>query len=54
MEIIVKKYITPNIEIIPLDNEISLALQSSPPEGPDEVYLMNKQPTSGIDNVFKT
>lgn len=54
MEITIKKkYIAPNIEIIFLDNEISLALQSSPPEGPDEVYLRNKQ-SSAVDNVFKT
>jgi len=32
-----KKYITPSIEWIPLDNNISLALESSPPVGPDEV-----------------
>jgi len=31
-----KKYIAPLIECIPLDNEISLALESSPPIGPDE------------------
>lgn len=30
------KYIAPRIEWIPLDNEISLALESAPPEGPDE------------------
>lgn len=32
-----KKYITPRIEWIPLDSEISLALQSTPPEGPGEI-----------------
>ena len=31
-----KKYIKPRIEIIFFDNEISLALESSPPEGPGE------------------
>ncbi len=31
-----KKYIKPRIEWIPLDNEISLALESSPPIGPSE------------------
>ena len=31
-----KKYIVPDIEIISLDNEISLALDSTPPFGPDE------------------
>lgn len=32
-----KQYIKPRIEWIPLDNEISLALESSPPEGPGEI-----------------
>jgi len=31
-----KKYTVPSIEIIFLDNEISLSLESTPPEGPDE------------------
>jgi hypothetical protein len=31
-----KKYISPRIEWIPLDNEISLALESDPPAGPSE------------------
>jgi len=29
-------YLNPTIEIVKLDNEISLALQSAPPEGPGE------------------
>ncbi len=33
-----KKYTAPEIELVELDNEISLALESSPPEGPDETY----------------
>jgi hypothetical protein len=33
-----KKYLKPRIEIIFLDNEISLALESTPPDGPGEVY----------------
>lgn len=33
-----KKYITPRIEWIPLDNEISLALESAPPAGPSETF----------------
>ena len=32
-----KTYMTPSIELIILDNEISLALESNPPVGPDEV-----------------
>ncbi len=31
-----KIYTAPAIEIIFLDNQISLALESSPPEGPNE------------------
>jgi hypothetical protein len=31
-----KMYINPQIELIKLDSEISLALQSAPPAGPDE------------------
>lgn len=34
-----KKYIAPRIEIISLDNEISLALESFPPAGPEETSL---------------
>ena len=31
-----KKYLSPEIICVELDNEISLALASSPPEGPGE------------------
>lgn len=31
-----KLYIAPRIELVELDNEISLALESAPPEGPGE------------------
>lgn len=31
-----RKYITPYVERVSLDNDISLALESSPPYGPDE------------------
>lgn len=38
-----KKYTAPIIEIIHLDNDISLQLQSIPPEGPcEETYLMQE------------
>jgi len=33
-----KSYITPQIELVELDNEISLALESAPPAGPGESY----------------
>jgi len=36
-----KKYITPRIEWIPLDNFISLALESNPPSGPNEASVSN-------------
>jgi hypothetical protein len=38
-----KKYIAPQIELITLDNEISLALESSPPPGPSETLNFNQQ-----------
>ncbi len=31
-----KKYNTPQLQLIELDNEISLALESAPPVGPSE------------------
>jgi hypothetical protein len=34
-----KKYTAPVVEWIPLDNEISLQLESNPPIGPDETNL---------------
>jgi hypothetical protein len=36
-----KSYIAPRVELIALDNEISLALESSPPLGPGEVNNLN-------------
>lgn len=36
-------YISPKIEQIMLDNNISLALQSSPPEGPGEGLGMQQE-----------
>ena len=41
-----KKYIKPRIEIIFLDNEISLALESAPPVGPSETL-------NSVQNPFK-
>lgn len=38
-----KKYISPKIELITLDNEISLALESTPPPGPGEPLGFNQQ-----------
>jgi len=36
-----KIYLSPEIIRVNLDNEISLALQSAPPEGPGETIGMN-------------
>jgi len=46
-----KKYISPRIEWIPLDNHISLQLESTPPLGPDETQNKTTLKT-GIDNPF--
>jgi len=37
-----KAYNSPEIQIIHLDNEISLALESAPPAGPDELVEYNQ------------
>ncbi len=42
-----KTYSIPQIELVVLDNEISLALESSPPTGPDETTMNN------VQNPFK-
>jgi hypothetical protein len=39
-----KIYIAPRIEWIPLDNAISLALESSPPAGPSETLNSIQSP----------
>lgn len=44
-------YTTPVIELIKLDNEISLALQSAPPDGPGEVN--NNYPATFSNSPFK-
>lgn len=36
-------YQEPTISSILLDNEISLALESAPPEGPNEFYSFNSE-----------
>ncbi len=43
-----KKYRAPIIEIIYLDNEISLQLESNPPTGPSEGIGMNKEQFSQL------
>ena len=36
-------YVSPKIELVKLDNEISLALESSPPSGPSEGSLLSPE-----------
>lgn len=45
-------YITPSIVHIQLDNEISLALESNPPTGPDEYG--NNQLNKDCSDPYKT
>ncbi len=33
-----KQYLQPEVELIRIDREISLALESAPPEGPNEGF----------------
>lgn len=47
-----KSYIVPQIDCVKLDNEISLALESAPPIGPDEVN--NRLHNSTLQDPFKT
>jgi len=46
-----KSYIAPQIELIEIDNEIALALESNPPIGPDETMLSTQQNDT---NPYKT
>jgi hypothetical protein len=39
-----KKYTTPQLQLIELDNEISLALESAPPAGPSETLNSVQKP----------
>ena len=47
-----KKYTTPRIEQVKLDNEISLILQSAPPKGPFE--FVSNSPEYFNNDPFKT
>jgi len=47
-----RSYISPTIERVELDNEISLALESSPPGGPGEISL--NAPEYFNNDPFKT
>ena len=49
-----KIYIAPSIEIIFLDNEISLALASSPPAGPSETNNTQTAPEYFSSEPFNT
>lgn len=52
IEISKRVYLVPAIENIRLDNEISLALESTPPVGPDEV--MNQMKGNAANDPFNT
>ena len=39
-----KQYTTPQLQLIELDNEISLALESNPPAGPSETLNSIQSP----------
>lgn len=45
------KYIVPKVDRIDIDKEISLVLESAPPEGPNEEYSQLLEFTKG--NLFK-
>jgi hypothetical protein len=47
-----RKYISPAIERVNLDNDISLVLESAPPFGPDEISL--NAPDYFNNDPFKT
>lgn len=47
-----KKYKTPRIEWIPLDNCFSLALESNPPIGPEETNSNVQNPILKGSDVF--
>jgi hypothetical protein len=47
-----KIYIEPQIELVKLDNDISLALDSAPPEGPGE--NLSKAPEYFSNDPFKS
>ncbi len=49
-----KQYKAPAIEIIFLDNEISLALASTPPGGPGEVHNVIAVPEYFSNEPFNT
>jgi len=51
--ILKKLYFQPKIELVKLDNEISLALESIPPGGPGEVNN-NLAPVHFNNNPFNT
>ena len=48
-----KTYKAPLIDLIKLDNEISLALESTPPAGPEEVSVFNQNQEYFDSTAFK-
>lgn len=45
-----RKYLKPRIELIPLDSEISLSLESDLPIGPEETFFVSPD---YFDNPFR-
>lgn len=52
MNINKREYVSPKLEQIQLDNEISLVLESNPPTGPNEG--LNKAPECLIKDPYKS
>jgi len=48
------KYTAPDLEMITLDNVISLVLESSPPLGPDETYNQISTAYFFNNNTYKS
>ena len=48
-----RTYIAPEVAMIKLDNEISLALQSTPPKGPGESYAPEHFNQNNMNNALK-
>jgi hypothetical protein len=48
-----KKYQSPEIELVELDNQISLSLQSVPPDGPEEGDYFEGRISTLQDDPYK-
>ena len=52
MNTTMKKYMKPEIDLIQLDCLISLALESAPPQGPEEGMSNNNFKNPGVTTVI--